>query len=675
MSRIKGIDGIKGLAILGVILYHLFPQQVSGGFLFVNSFLVISGYFFANKMESLVTHEGRSAYSVAQYALKTIERLFVPLFWMVLLIVVGWLYINPTYLHYYRTDIFSSLFFVNNIAQILAGQSYFVQMANASPFTHLWYNSLYLQSFLISVPIIYITIKLKLSKEYKAILWLLLCYLSNMLIGFLYVPGADPSRIYYGTDTRFSAFAAGIALAYVVPILKRWLEKTQHRLFFTEMFSLTTLLCMLYMSIHVNDQSFSTYIIWLPLFSMLTFILVGMLVCGAGLADRILSVPIITYLGKRSYSYYLWYYPVIVFYLSQYRRFGENIWLINGLTLLSLFILGELFYRLIEQKGLIIWFGQSFDFKKDYQALKSAIQLKEYLKTPMLTFLVYISLLTSFIVGLSQTKNNLSPALFELEYQEYQTKPNLLNTPYPGSELAVKVNNQLKELDAICDTYFARRLKLPRLEEVAQKNIGKPLDLGGDKVELLKKHPELQEVEAYMPITFQELNSEELEFALNVPVTFFGDSLIKLTGEVASQLFQHSNMYGQVSLQIWEANDIAQQMVYDGEMQENVVINLGTNASLDYEAMDELVDILGERQIFFVNTNSRVQHKAEVNKIIKDTAAKYPNVHVIDWYSYQQGHPDWYAEDEIHHSGIGMQQFSVITTQTMYRILELGNVD
>ena len=82
MRRITGFDGIKGIAMVAIICYHLFPQQVPGGFLLVNTFFVLGGYFFARKMEAILQqyHDREVAKQIWQYVKQMVSRLFIPVF-------------------------------------------------------------------------------------------------------------------------------------------------------------------------------------------------------------------------------------------------------------------------------------------------------------------------------------------------------------------------------------------------------------------------------------------------------------------------------------------------------------------------------------------------------------------------------------------------------------------
>lgn len=680
-SRIKSFEGLKGFSVLVVILYHLFPGIFPGGFLMVNTFLVLGGYFFAYKMEQLFAQNQPMDWSqLGHYMLRTCERLILPLLWMMMLIVVGLLIVDPTQLHYLRSDIFTSLFFVNNWYQILTEKSYFVKMTNATPFTHLWYNAIYFQSFLLAIPLFFATRKLKLSLPAKGIFWFVLVAVSHALIFFFYDGKGDPSRVYYGLDTRFSSFALGIATAYSLPAILNYVHglKNRKRIFTILGVLMTAATVILVMT--VKDSAPETYLLVMPYFNLLSMALIWLITTNPPVTRYFWGNPVLDFLGHRSYSYYLWYYPVIVFYMGQFRNFDGNMPLINSLIGVTILVLGELLYRLVERPSFTVPFGNHLRWVQDGRLLRQLWYHKQWKNPALLSGFVFLLTFVFFGIGLAQTKDNKRVALFELEYKTFKNMPNLLDSPYPAEKEIVATKKVYAEaMDKIgpvqaVEDPIKRMLKNYTKAKENEYLVGQLVNVQKDKIEAFLKQlkeaeGELEDIKAMHPIVAEELSDQELLFATQVPMTLFGDSIVGINGLNTLDVFKSSNYYGQGSLQIWDAIPIFQKMVDEGKVKKNVVINLGTNASLDRPALDDMIRIAGDRQVFFINTNSRVQHIAEVNRLIKEVAAAYPNVHEIDWYTYSQGHPEWYGEDEIHHSIEGMEHFTIIIAKVMYETL------
>lgn len=672
-KRVLSFDGLKGLAIMSVVAYHLFPSLMPGGFFMVNTFLVIAGFFFARSIEKYQpVNEPINWEGIRSYISKTIERLFIPLFWMILIIVVMLLLLNPVELRYIRSDILSGLFFVNNIFQIIADRSYFVQMSDASPLTHLWYNAIHMQSVLIATGIILLFHRLRLSIPAKGIIWLGIVMLSHVAILFLYTPGEDPTRVYYGIETRFASFAIGVAAAYITPSILNLFYRAKFKRVIYNFIAVISAAGMIWLVLTQTDQSDMTYALWMSVFNVLSMLLVFSITVGSPLVTSWLSFKPLSFIGKRSYSYYLWYYPIIVFYLSFYRELGENIAFVNLLSIVTLAIIGEVFYRTIESGGLRIWFGTSFNFNDDINDIGHVIEERNFNQVKVYSFVAYISLLVLFGRGIAYSADNKRVALFELEYQLFQTKPNLLNSPYPDSAPMIEVENNLEQLDEMMGTTFVTQ---PVLEDPVDNLMAIYFEQQTHSEEIQRLISDNQETfneyEALNEIAFDELTPQEILFATEVPVTFFGDSIALHYTPKAPEMFWNSNTYGQGSLQLWEAVDTLRDLIRSGEVQENLVVVLGTNAGLDEEGLADFMETAGnERAVFFVNTNSRVQHIQEVNSEIRAAAQRYPNAYEVDWFNYQQGNADWYTTDEVHHTPEGMEHFGIIVTQTMFE--EIG---
>lgn len=670
--RIDSYDGLKGVAILSVIAYHLFPSVIPGGFFLVNTFLVVGGFFFARSFEKIHKDtQGIEWNGVGNYVKKTIERLFIPLFWLILLIVVGLLLFAPIQLKFIRGDIFSGLFFVNNIFQIASDRSYFVQMTNASPFTHLWYNSIHLQSVLIAIAIMLGLQKLKLKVPIKGIIWLIIATISHLLVIFLYEPGQDPSRVYYGIETRFASFALGVAAAYVVPTILNLFYKWRYKRTLYNLVALIALIAAGYLVLTIGDQDPMTYLLWLSVFNLLSFLLVFSITVGSPVLTYLFSLPPLVYVGKRSYSYYLWYYPVIVFFLQQYRNLGENINIVIGLSIVAIFIIGELFYRYIEQDGLDIWYGTHFEFKEDLDEMAEVVEHSNYKQVSVYRFVGYVALLVLFVRGLFYSDNQKSLATFNLEYQMYQAAPKIQPAPHPLEIPIIETRAYLEAMEQELDTYFFQEFEGEEPVEALQDNYFATIADTAEISQMIDENQEyLDELREMNPEVADELTDHELLLASEVPVTFFGDSLIFISADRFIETFQEGNRWGQGSLQIWDALPILQDLVNEGFVKENLVVILGTNAGLDQDAMDEFMEIVGEeRNVFFANTNSRVFHIDSVNDIIDDTVAEYDNAYLIDWYGHQRGNADWYTWDEVHFSDEGEDEFAILTAQTMFDVL------
>ena len=215
---ITGFDGIRSIAVIGVILYHLLPYQVKGGFLGVPIFFVLSGYLITDQL----VQEWKQDHQIDVLAFykRRFWRLYPAL--VTLLLAVG------TYITLFEHDllknikkiILSNLFYVYNWLQISLHESYFDRLNVQSPFTHLWSLSIEGQFYLLWPIVIALCLKF-IRKKRDIFNLLLIASLGSFLIMYwLYEPNQDPSRIYYGTDTRMFSILLGACLALAWPSTK-----------------------------------------------------------------------------------------------------------------------------------------------------------------------------------------------------------------------------------------------------------------------------------------------------------------------------------------------------------------------------------------------------------------------------------------------------------------------
>ncbi len=657
MQRIKAFDGLKAIAILSIILYHLWPSIFSGGFLFVNSFLVLSGYLAARKLDSFTIKQGFK--EPIQYLFNQLKRLWLPMFVMIMLVVVYLLFFNRSVLSSIQLDIFSSLLFSSNIAQLASDKSYFTEMAFQSPFTHLWYIAIHVQSLIFSLILSMILNQFSLKQSHKALFWLILMTLSHIAIIFLYQPDSDPTFVYYSFITRYASFAGGMACYYLAPYFDEFLDQFNDQFtYFSELIVLfASLIILMSISFIVKDTDHLTYQFWLTYFNFLTMSYIFAAHRKVPFVEKLLDNRVIRYLGQSTYSHYLWYYPIIVGGMSLLRYFQNQPNILLLLIFVAILVVSGIFYFTVETKIATFSITGTIHKIQNFRANPWSASIS----------IGFLGLTVCFIIALFFTGNDKPAALLQLEYNEYQGKTNVAGKPFPGTESMIETNQVLSDVDRQLDTQFASDKQtdtplLNALEENPRVDTSEITEINEENQAILA------EIEAYNPEIMEILTPEELLFASKIPVTFFGDSLTLLGHYTFSTIFLNSNTLGVKSLQIWDSYPYVQELIDTGMLQENVVVNLGTNAGLDEEGMERLIEQMGERTIFLVNTNSAVEHLNEVNDVIDSMVEKYPHVHLVDWYNFSKDKPDMYSLDDIHLSPMGMNYYSALVTKTMMEV-------
>lgn len=303
------LDSLRLFAMLAILAYHYAPHLVSGGFIGVDLFLVISGFLLAR---SLMKWEFKDfGIKYLAYTIKRVLRLGVPLV-IVFLAVVS--IINLFYsdlLYNIRGALISSVCFVNNWWQINLGFSYFEQYVHPSAFTHLWYVSVLMQLGLLWPLLIVGLRRMKKSPQFIAVVQIVLAVVSAVLMAVLYAGNGDPSRVYYGTDTRLYAFALGGALGTVWHPGKVARERGAGFSHLAGGIGIVGMVILGVFSVKLQDQALLTYRGGMFLSAVVSTVVVAALTVPNSYVQRLLSFNWLVFLGKCTFSTYLWYYPVL----------------------------------------------------------------------------------------------------------------------------------------------------------------------------------------------------------------------------------------------------------------------------------------------------------------------------------------------------------------------------
>lgn len=341
-KHISGLDGLRGIAVIGVILYHIFPYTVKGGFLGVSLFFVLSGYLLAITSERSWE---KNNFTVRSFYKKRIKRIYPSLFIVVFITIGALKLLAPDVLDGIRKEIVSIFLGYNNIWQITQNSSYFARIANASPFTHLWMLSIEIQFYLLwpLIFLLYKFIRKSRFKNYSDYLFIILALISIIALIILYKPGQDPSRVYYGTDTRiFSLFlGAYVGVRQKSKRYYRWSvsRKKKNILWFG-----ICMLIILVSFIVIDGQAAITYRIGL-LGSSLIFCEIIKLAANVQLPiGELLDFKPLSWIGTRSYEIYLWQYPVI--FIFQYLKLDKFVYSVP-LMIIIILLLSEWLYLVV----------------------------------------------------------------------------------------------------------------------------------------------------------------------------------------------------------------------------------------------------------------------------------------------------------------------------------------
>jgi peptidoglycan/LPS O-acetylase OafA/YrhL len=216
VTRLPGLDGVRALAVIAVIAFHEQLPVLPGGFLGVDVFFVLSGYLITDLLVAQWQQYGRLR--LGNFWARRGRRLLPALATMLVVVTAATAIIEPSQLAALRPALLAAVTYSSNWWQALHHQSYFTQFGPPPPLQHLWSLAIEEQFYLVWPVLLIVLLRRCRSSRLRASAAWLCAALSALATVAIYLPGADPSRVYYGTDTHSSALLIGAALALSWPL-------------------------------------------------------------------------------------------------------------------------------------------------------------------------------------------------------------------------------------------------------------------------------------------------------------------------------------------------------------------------------------------------------------------------------------------------------------------------
>lgn len=345
-----GLDGLRAIAVLGVIAYHLGFGWAEGGLLGVGVFFTLSGYLITDILLSQVR---RGGIEFKSFWLARARRLLPALFVM-LTVVMAWVtLIGPHQPADFRSAALAAAGYVNNWWLVFHEVSYFARFAPPSPLGHLWSLSIEEQFYIAWPFLLLLGTRLVPEVRYStgvrfrlAGVTLGAALLSGALMAVLYSPSLDPSRVYYGTDTRALELLAGAALAMVWPsrqLRSRVAARARRTIDLVGVVGLAAIGLMLW---RVSEFSPFLYRGGFALLALASVLTVAALAHPASRLGPLVGCRPMRWIGERSYGIYLWHLPIIVLTTPESAHGPDA--LRAALQVAATFAVAELSWRYVE---------------------------------------------------------------------------------------------------------------------------------------------------------------------------------------------------------------------------------------------------------------------------------------------------------------------------------------
>ena len=616
---ITGLDGIRAIAVIMVLAYHLKLALFKSGFLGVTVFFFLSGYLITGILISEVEEEG--TIDLKNFWLRRIRRLVPAVMSMAVVIIFVSAVVNRIIFTKGCKDFLASVLGFNNWWQIFNKVSYFEAAGVPSPFTHCWSLAIETQFYLIYPLILLGIYKLVKSREEgrakRGLLFvgvtLLLALISVILMIVLFDPQQDASRVYYGTDTRaFSLlFGALLAILWEYQMVPRRLSASVNMVLGSVSFAV-----LLVMTIAINGSSNFWYRGGQFVGTILTVLVIYTVSGRKTWLSRFLSNPVLKWIGDRSYSIYLWHYPIILLISKGIKAS----WWITLIEIVLSVVLAELSYRFIEtpiRHGII---GEYLNIlrsrPKSRQEKKRQVQVaRRSLKVMAGTFVLTVSLILCMIFV---PKKN---ALDTLQKRESKAKETGKMTE---EQLAKQKANGSESEDTICTT---------------------------------------------------DLTDDEILEGLNL--LLIGDSIAVDVTDDFYEMFPNSvsdTKIGRItSLGKQVLDSYIDEKKWEGE---GVIFASLSNSPINGE-LEAIREKIGKDMPLFLTT-VRIPHdtfEEESNSKIKKFVEENDHTYLIDWYAASEGHDEYFDADDTHLLSAGAKAYAKCIKEAVLDAYKKENIE
>ena len=313
---LPSIDSLRAIAVIAVIIYHIDANYLPGGFLGVDLFFVLSGYL----ISSLIIKEYKSTGTVNLYNfyVRRARRLLPAVYFMITVVLIIITLFNGVLLKKSYLDALFGYIYSSNWWYIFHKLDYFDSFGSQSPFKHLWSLAIE-EQFYMFFPLIFLIFNRKSksnngnSKLNKNFIYVVLSLILVSLIAHILLFDINNiNRIYFGTDTRAFSLLVGVVGAILYPMDRLSERTTKKDNMIYSIVSLVSILVLI--GIMINTSEYNT---WLYRGGFLLVAIIGLIIIISSgrqytFMSKLLSFKPFVFIGKISYSLYLWHFPILV---------------------------------------------------------------------------------------------------------------------------------------------------------------------------------------------------------------------------------------------------------------------------------------------------------------------------------------------------------------------------
>lgn len=629
-AHYAGLDGLRAIAVAAVLVYHLFPGALPGGFLGVDIFFVISGFLITTLLLAEKSAKGRI--SLGGFWKRRVRRLVPALVALVLVCSsAAWL-IGGDILVGLGRQVLGAMTFSNNWLDIVAGSNYFDQDV-PELFRNLWSLAVEEQFYLLW-PIATLGLLLLTRTWARVGIVATLAVASGVWMAVAYGGGGDATRVYFGTDTHSFGLMIGATLALLVRELKpldldagetRVQRFVRRGLAPTGVVSLAFVLAATW--VMADDAAF-TYRGGMFLVSLLTGVAIWAAVSPGSRLGRMLDVRPLRDVGIRSYGLYLWHWPLLLLVQAAFPRAMDrvaNALLIGAITLVLTVAAAWISYRWVEQPI------RRHGIRGSARRIRARIGASTIQRHVTVAGLAVVAVtLAGTVAGIASAPQSSSAK--QLIERGAQALAHDAATPAPKTTASAAPAPSASAAPAPAPTPAPTPTPGPTP--------------GPD---------------GHLPIPTGD------------NITAIGDSVMLAAAPELQAAFPGISIDAAVSRSMYAAPGILQSLLNSGSLRDVVVLGLGTNGPVSMDTLAEVRRILGpERELILVNAQAPRSWTDGVNSALADFSRQNRrSVGLADWKDAIAPHLDVLADDEIHPGATGGRIYAQSVRDALQRLADM----
>jgi peptidoglycan/LPS O-acetylase OafA/YrhL len=617
LRYLPGLDGLRAISVLAVIVFHHYlvgGHEVGwapGGFLGVEVFFVVSGYL----ITSLLLNERRETGRVSMKAfyLRRARRLLPALYLLLAVVTAYVLLFVPDALAMLRGDVIAALIYMSNWWQIISHHSYFLEAGRPEVLKHLWSLAIE-EQFYLAWPLLLMLGLRRLGRERLLVTIIGSALASTLLLALLAHGSIDDA--YYNTFSRLSGLLLGAAFAFpFAPYRIRGVPGRGVRvaLDLAGAFGLFLLLAsfgvlhrfglngfLFPTSRHDNLSVFHGGFLFVDLATLLVILAA---VHPASDVGRALGCKPLRWIGVRSYSLYLWHYPIFCV-----TRPGLDIHRV-GIWFLSFSYVG---WPVFAIRLLLTFAAAEFSYR--------------YVETPIRSG------------AISRYRSVIRTAV-----GEHRQRLARRGVVIGGGITAAAVL-----LGTGLATAQAPAANIPGITETGNQNGAK---LDPSALQILRQTPNSHTTPTTRRTTSRghPVKTPTTVAKPNVGVLAIGDSVMQGARSTLESTIPGMAVDAARSRQFWDGIAVVQQYASLNALPSTLVIGLGTNGRITDQLFDQMMNTIGPgHQVFFLTTRVPRPWEAEDNAAVANGAKRWKNAHALDWGTYSDCHADWFVKDGFH---------------------------